>query len=159
MKRWVFLALLFRAATCQAEEVTEGGYIVIRGAVEGCEAWPDRILEVVRIEDSEPVELLGLPPLQLIGVSAAELTKMLRSVIESRTGRRPQTLRVEILGLEDEYLTLANEYLASLHYLSEGTCPNRSSRARGIRRDWQAPPNFNEEMRRAYRLDLYDRVM
>lgn len=153
------LLLLAWSVLCQAQEVEVGSYIVVRGAVQGCEQWTGRILEVVKVEPSQPVPLLGLPPLDYVGLSAEEISLVLQAKIESLTGYRPRTVWVEVLATDDEYRRIRTDYQSSVHYLSEGRCPNVSDREPGILRDGQTPPSLNEEMRRAYRLDLYERVV
>jgi len=124
MKILATLLLLLMCAEIHAQPVSTGDYVLIRGAVNGCESWPSRILEVEKINTEAPVGLLGLPGLEVVGLHKVEVEEELRKTIESLTGHKPSTLVVEILRSEMEYQSVLREYSISLKALIAGHCPH-----------------------------------
>ena len=124
MKILATLLLLLMSAEIHAQPLSTGDYVLIRGAVNGCESWPSRILEVEKIETEAPVVLLGLSGVEVVGLNKVEIEKELRKTIENLTGHHPSTLVVEILRSEMEYQSILREYSISLKALIAGHCPH-----------------------------------
>ena len=141
LKMWKALTiiLILTSLPCLAEEAKLGSYIVVKGAVAGCEAWTDRILEIVEIESEQPVTILGLPGLSVLGLYDAEIQEMLLDAVEKETGNRPQTLSIRVIHFETEYRLLLNQYAESLNMLIGGKClrpqPPAKSREQRIEED------------------------
>lgn len=118
-----------------AQTAAEGGYIVVRGAVNDCKEWTNRILDAVKIENQAPVTILNLPGFSVVGLNHEQVESKLSEAIKTLTGRRPETLSVEILASDVEYQTIAKEYYTSLALLIDGECPFSKARNQKIDRD------------------------
>ncbi|MCW8925028.1 MAG: hypothetical protein OQJ84_02135, partial [Xanthomonadales bacterium] len=118
-------------AQCLAQSVENGSYVVVRGAVEGCEAWSFRILDIAKAEDNEPVTLLNIPGITVIDLTSEQIRSNLIAAIQDLTGNEPKSISVEILDSEQKYNFIVKEYWASLNALLEGVCPfeNKANRA------------------------------
>lgn len=127
MKIILYILLITSPIIGMAETATEGGYIVVRGAVKDCSEWQKRILDVVKIESQAPITLLEIPGFSVVGLSHNQLEDELSETIEKITGKSPDTLSVEVLSSDEEYQAIAKEYLMSLKMLVAGKCPYRKA--------------------------------
>jgi len=114
MKSFVLIAFFALSAHCYADTVEEGNYIVVRGVIKGCEKWTNRVLEVVKVDGPHSISLLGIPEIEVIHQSAQQVKSQLENQVEERTGNRPTSLGIEILGSEVEYRSITYEYRVSL---------------------------------------------
>ena len=126
MKTVLFVILIAWGTQCLAQSVHDGSYVVVRGAVEGCELWSFRILDVTRVEGDDPVSLLNIPDISVAGLTDKQVKSNLVTAIQSITGTKPESITVEILESEQEYQSIAKEYLVSLNALLDGFCPVKS---------------------------------
>ena len=100
-----------------------GSYIVVRGAVENCEAWSFRILDVAKAEDNKPVTLLNIPDISVMNLNSEQIKSNLTIAIHNITGSEPESITVEILDSEQKYNYIVREYNTSLRALLDGSCP------------------------------------
>ena len=126
MKFWkaLTIVLILTSPPCLAEQAKIGSYIVAKGAVVDCETWTDRILDIVEIESEQPVDILGLRGLNVLGLSDSEIGELILDMVESETGNRPQTLSISVMHSEEKYWELLEQYLISLTMLNRGDCPS-----------------------------------
>ena len=145
--RIVFAALWFLLPmACLAGGAESGNYIVVRGAVSDCEAWDDRILDLVEVEKAQNPTIMGIPDIEVLGKSEQEIETAVLSAIESATGTRPQTLSIELVDSVLDLKPLIIPYLYSSKWLGTGTCPPNIDR-RKSQRNWYEKQI--EELRRA----------
>ncbi len=127
MKIFLYILLLTSPIIGMAQTANEGSYIVVRGAVKDCSEWGNRILDAVKIENQAPITILEMPGFSVLGLSHTQVEDELSDAIEKITGKRPDTLSVDILASDAEYQTIAKEYLMSQTMLVEGKCPFRKT--------------------------------
>ena len=123
MKTILLIFLVAVSTQCFAQVADEGSYVVVRGAVSGCERWTSRILDAVKIEGEEPISLLGIPEIDAWSLEKKQIKTNLLSAIEKLRGSEPESISVEILESEAKYNTIAREFLFSLNLLLDGSCP------------------------------------
>ena len=123
MKNVLFIVLIAWGTQCLAQSVGNGSYIVVRGAVENCEAWSFRILDVVKAEDNKRVILLNIPDISVKNLNSEQIKSNLLMAIQNLTGNEPESITVEILDSEQKYNSIVKEYRASLKALLDGSCP------------------------------------
>ena len=116
------IVFLTFSATSHAQSVEVGDYLVVRGAIAGCEGWENRILDVKKVQDDRPLEVLGLRAMDVLGLDSREIHIQLLRSISAATGRTPKSLRVEILNDDSEYRLIIGEYRASLYALIKDKC-------------------------------------
>ena len=97
MRKTVILAILLWCSPGQSQIAEEGNYIVVRGALIDCEGSRDRVLDVVLVDESGFVSLVGIPNLAVINLDGNSIESKLLDVIESKTGNRPRSVNVEVL--------------------------------------------------------------
>lgn len=102
MKALLIIALLVWGTSCLAQSAQEGSYIVVRGAVEGCEVWSDRILDVVKVDNDTPIKLLGIPDISVAGLTHKQIKSNLLMAVENHTGKKPESITVKILGIRSQ---------------------------------------------------------
>ena len=114
-------------------------------------------MDAVKIENAEPVEILGLHAIEFTGFSQSEIRQILESEIQQRTGIYPSTLRVQILKTDTEYESIISEYLASLRSMLDGTCPTNYE---GLKS--KSPPinrSLDEQIKRIRRIEMAEVVV
>lgn len=132
MKYILLIVFIASGTQCLAQSVGNGSYIVIRGAVEDCKAWSDRILDVAKVEDNKPVTLLNIPDISVMQLNSEQINLNLLTTIQNLTGNQPESITVEILESEAEYQSIVKEYGTSLNALLSGSCPfGNKSKLRG----------------------------
>ena len=129
----VILLLWSSPGYCQL--AVEGNYVVVQGALMGCETWKDRILDVARVGSEGRVDLLDYQGIEVLGKSGQDIETLLLAAIEARTDRRPKTLVVTVLTSEQEYRQLVQLYILSLNYFLDNHCPVGSRRGNDKNRD------------------------
>ena len=117
--------LLLISFTCFAETVQTGNFIVVRGAVLGCEAWDKRILDIVEISHDEGQTIVGISGVKFVGSDLAEIEAEVLGAIENNTGVRPKTLTFELIESVLDIKPLIDPYLYSTRALDAGFCPPR----------------------------------
>ena len=140
------ILLILTSLPCLAEQAKVGSYIVAKGAVVGCETWTDRILDIVEIESEQPVAILGLSGLNVLGLSDAEINELILDMVERETGIRPRTLSIKVIHSEAEYILLLDQYAISLGMLIDGKCPQPRTK------NWLE--NIDEEIQQFRREEL-----
>ena len=123
MSMTVAVACLFGSVSCLAQEAVVGGFLVVRGAIVGCEQWTNRVLELVRLDSEQPLTLLGMPGFEVLGLNAGEIKELIGDRVEQNTGERPRSLSVDLLRHEADYRLLLNDYAAHLQALIKDSCP------------------------------------
>lgn len=123
MRTRLFLILVIWCLPSYPQVAEDGRYVLIKGALLGCEGWTDRVLDVEQVESGGRVSLLGINDFPVLGQEREDIEAGLLSAIKERTGRRPQTLAVEILMSRAEYEMVVPAYLTSLNYLLDKKCP------------------------------------
>ena len=123
MRRISAIFWLLFAIPCSAGEAELGNYIVVRGAVLGCEAWTDRILEIVKIESEAKPTVLGIPDIEVLGSSEEQIKVTVSDAIEKETGTRPQSLSIELINSVPELRPLVGFYAYSLQEFKKDECP------------------------------------
>ena len=122
--RIVLSALLILVPmSCLAGGAEPGNYIVVRGAVLGCEAWDDRILDIVEVEKARHPTILGIRDMDVLGKSEEEIETAVLGKVESETGTRPESLSIELVDSVLDLKPLINPYLYSSRMLGMGICP------------------------------------
>ncbi len=137
------------AASFQAKSAETVSYIVVRGAVIGCEDWTDRILNLINVKDEPNPSILGLPSIDVWGLDAAQIEESVLDTIEKSTGTKPKTLSVELIDSEPEYRLLINEYMYSLNNLMRGQCPRQFKKGNNHQR-----PIIDEKMEEIRRQEM-----
>ena len=135
-----------------AQSAHEGNYIVVRGALQSCEKWNFRILDVVKIEGTQPVEILGLQDMELLGLTKEQVSAALVTEINRRTGHAPDSLRIEILESDLDYRAITNEYLISLKAMLDGGCPKELGFP-------PEPKSLDEQMEKVRRMELAESIV
>ena len=128
MKFTLCLILIAWSFPCFSQTADEGNYVVVRGAVQGCEHWYFRILDVVKIQGPETISLLGIPDIPVTGLDTKQIRLNLVSEIERRMGTAPKTVRIEILESDQQYEGIIDEYMRSLSSFTDKKClysPNK----------------------------------
>ena len=125
----IFLCILLMASpiTGMAQTAVEGGYIVVRGAVKDCPEWTNRILDAVKIEDQTPITILEISGFSVVGLSHDQVEKELIKAIATNTGKRPESLSVDILASDAEYQIIVKEHYRSSLMLQKGVCPHKDT--------------------------------
>lgn len=119
----LFVAFMASGWPYDGDPVVEGNFVVVRGALTGCElSAPIYIFDVVEVENADPITLMGIPDIDVIGQSAYQIELQLADRVEQRTGRKPATLEIDILLSEQEYRAILKEYLHSLQMISVMKC-------------------------------------
>jgi hypothetical protein len=150
MKIILYILLLTSPIIGMAQTAVEGGYIVVRGAVKDCEAWGNRILDAVKIENQAPITILEIPGFSVIGQDHDQVENELSDAIKTITGNKPSTLTVEILISDAEYQAIAKEHLMSLKVLLDGECPLQKAKGSEQRRE--------EELERMRLMEISRRI-
>jgi hypothetical protein len=140
---WLLLPM-----SCLAGGAESGNYIIVRGAISGCEAWDDRILDIVEVEKAHNPTILGIPDIDVVGKSEEEIEMAVLIAIESETGTRPQTLSFELVGSVLDLKPLIAPYLYSSRWLEAGVCPPNIDR-RNTRENW-----YEEQIEKLRRAEL-----
>jgi len=142
-----------------AQTAAEGGYIIVRGAVKDCSEWKNRILDTVKIGNQAPITILEMPGFSVLGLSREQVENELSEAIKKITGKRPETLSVDILVSDEEYQAIAKEQLMSLTMLVEGKCPFRKTDgAERIREEELERMRLKEISKRIALRDAYNKA-
>ncbi len=152
MKTILLSTLLAVSSPSFADTVKEGNYVVVRGAVKGCEHSARLIFDVVKVEDSNPISILSIPDINVIGQSAQQIELKLEDKIEHRTGRRPTTLSINILQIERDYRNILTEYRLSLAHIERLDCSPLHKR----RQQYRYLRNLDEQMEKIRLMELID---
>lgn len=123
LKLTVFLVSLNWSAICFAQTADVGNFIVVSGALRGCEEWTGRILDVEKIEDDQPLRLLNLPGISVIGLDGEGILQVLESAVLQQTGNKPKSLSVQVIDSVRLPRTIFEEYGVSLRLMIDDECP------------------------------------
>lgn len=150
---WLLIPL-----SCIAEEVESGNYIVVRGAVKGCEAWNDRILDIVEVKFEKPATVLEFDDVPVLGKDMSEIRIWVLDAVEESTGVRPQSLTFELITSVLDIKPLIDAYLFSTKWLYAGHCPPQYERReeRNIRIEEEMEKLRREEFLRSV-VKLYNK--
>ena len=89
----------------------------------GCEAWDDRILEIVEVVFEGQPTILGISNVPVLGNSLEAIEEFVLVAIEQSTGRRPSTLSFELVESVLELKPLIDPHRYSTKALNAGVCP------------------------------------
>ena len=84
---------------------------------------------MVQVGDKDTITLVGMPNVFVKQLNQNQIKTNLLEAIERKTGNQPETVKVEILGSEQEYRLILNEYNGSLLHLARGKCPGHPLRS------------------------------
>jgi len=126
MRFLLFMLLSLWVGVGQAQApmdvVEEGSWVVVIGAVQGCEQWDRRVLDVQLVQDDQPLELVGIPVGDVTGMSGIEIRIRLQAEGERLTGHKAESLKVLVfqLQLPREIIRM---YGLSVRELAVNACP------------------------------------
>jgi hypothetical protein len=154
MKQTLFLFLIVWCATCLAQTATVGNYVVVQGALKGCEHWTWRILDIEQVKEGEPVKLLGIPNINVIGLDGKSIRSALKAEIERRTGTEPTTLEVQVIEAIHLPRELTDGYMHSLRYLLDNQCPSDPENFPAPRKAPSTIEDLEEQLEKLRQLEL-----
>ena len=103
--------------------IYSGDRIVVRAAITGCPDFPG-VLALQNLSENPELSLLGLPPLEIIGLSEAQAAELLVEAISEATltGHRPRSIVIEKIQSDEDYQHERETLLQSDHYLRTNDC-------------------------------------
>ena len=114
MKKKLLLIVLIWSSPGQSQTAEEGNYIVVRGAIIGCNKPTGRVLDVVLVDGFGVVSLVGIPNIKVKSLDGNNIKSKLLDAIESKIGNRPESVEVSVLTTIEESLALLKERDKSL---------------------------------------------
>ncbi len=154
MRFAIFLALVVWGSSCLAQTATNGTYVVVRGAVKGCEDWTERILDIEEVKDDKPINLLDISNINVVGLEGKGIQLLLESEIKIRTGNEPKSIKVQVLDLIRLPRGIWDQYRFSLFALLDGECPVDPQRIPVSREPPTYPERLEKEIEKLRRLEL-----
>ena len=154
MRLTVFLALIIWGSVCLAQTAGVGNYVVVRGAVKGCEHWTRRILDVEEVEDSKPISLLNIPIINVVGLEGESIQLLLESEIRKRTGNEPKSVRVQVIDAIRLPREITDQYMFSLKSLFAEKCTADPASIPVSRKRPSTPDYLEEQIQKLRQLEL-----
>jgi hypothetical protein len=154
MKQTLILFLIVWCATCYSQTATVGNYVVVQGALKGCEHWTSRVLDIQQVKEGEPVKLLDVPNINVIGLDGNSIRSALQAEIELRTGTEPSTLEVQVIEAIHLPRELTDRYMQSLRYLLANQCPSDPESTPASRKSFSTPEYLEEQLKKLRELEL-----
>ena len=120
------ISLLQPTADSSAETNTvfqRGDYVLVRGRLKECLAWEHRPIELRPINDDHALPLLGLPAVQVLGRSAAEVEGDIRALYRQAIpdGGMPP-IYVEVVRGSGHFREVLDMYRLNLEFQKNGKC-------------------------------------
>jgi hypothetical protein len=107
---WTFLAIAALTASCEAPEIEPliqpGEYVLVKGEIHVCPFFGEFLTEAAPVGESE-VKLFD-HLISAVGLTEAQVQNELIEAIGEKTGRKPETLRIEVISAE-EFLARKSE--------------------------------------------------